>query len=61
VDPFRWTWQSGLPGNTGLYFTLQDDSFENAQKVADFLNDSIDKIGVTIFKEHPMFASVKGL
>jgi len=48
-----------LPGNTGLFFTLKDTSFANAQRLAALLNEHIATIGITVFREHPMFASVR--
>ena len=50
---------SVLPGNTSLFFTLKDDSFENAQRIAAFLNDRVATIGTTVFRDHPMFATVR--
>jgi hypothetical protein len=60
AEPLGGPGLSVLPGNTGLFFTLRDDSFENAQRVAAFLNDRVATIGITVFRDHPMFATVRG-
>ncbi len=59
TEPLRPPGLSLLPGATGLFFTLKDDSFENAERVAAFLNGQVATIGITVFRDHPMFASVR--
>lgn len=41
--------------DTNLFFTLNDDSMENAQAVMDFLNKHIRTVATTFFEGHPMY------
>ena len=41
-----------------LFFELYDDSIENAERVAKFMNEHIANLGVTVFNGHPMFSSI---
>lgn len=55
-DPDLTLFQNG----TSLFFTLNDDSFANAQRVVNFLNDHIDQIHIGIRAGHPMFDKARG-
>ena len=54
TEPRRIT--TSLVGKDGFVaFDLKTKDFEEAERIADFLNEHIERIAFTIFEGHPMF------
>ncbi len=59
TEPIHENEMKVLSNQTGLFFELRDDSIENARRVAAFMNEHISNLGVTVFKGHPMFSTIR--
>ena len=59
TEPIHENTMAVLSSETGLFFELNDDSLENAQRVAAFMDEHIKTVGVTVFRAHPMFARIQ--